>query len=135
MPEAAEHELQKMVDEIVGYRKRTRWLRWGTAALAVVSMVLGITVAILFAGQDSQTATLRQQTTALHQDQLANCANANGIRSRERALWNTLFELSAPANTGQPPPSAKVAALQREFLHDVDVTFATVNCAKAFPEG
>lgn len=40
MPEAAAHELQKTVDEITGYSRRTRKLFWWLAAIAVVSLAL-----------------------------------------------------------------------------------------------
>jgi hypothetical protein len=136
MPEAAAHELQRMVDEIVGYRQRTRWLRWGTTALAVVSLALGVTVGILVIGYGNQASTLSQQQTALHRAQLANCGVANGIRAKETALWHTLFALSAANNSAtgmkESPATQKFLA---QFLGAVNSTFKQVNCAKAYPGG
>jgi hypothetical protein len=126
---ATGHELTVMVDEIVGYKKRTRWLRWGTLGLAVVALALAIFVGI-------QNNAIRDQADALHSAQLANCAVSNGIKAKELTLWHNLFALSAANNAAShqkvPPSTAKFLA---EFLHDVAVTFQPLDCAKAYPDG
>jgi type II secretory pathway pseudopilin PulG len=140
MPDAAMHKLQQTVDEIVGYRRRTRKLVVGLLAVTAVSLALAVVVSILYvssldqaAALRTQTAALRTQTAALHSAQLANCAVSNGIKAKETALWHTLFTLSELDATSKP--SAKTLRLTALFLHDVDTTFPQLNCAKAYSGG
>ncbi|HEY2088201.1 MAG TPA: hypothetical protein VGH54_19565 [Mycobacterium sp.] len=130
MPEAAEHKLQGMVDEIVGYRQRTRWWRWGTAVLAVVSLALGITVGILVIGYGNQAAALSRQTDALHSSQLANCTVSNRAKTEAEGLWLTFIGLLAG-----PHPSAAVKTAEARFIADVHRTYVLVDCPRAYPGG
>jgi hypothetical protein len=133
MPEAAAHELQRTVDEITGYSRRTRKLVWWLAALGAVALALGVVVTVLAISTSNQAAALSRTTTDLHSAQLSNCALSNSIKARETALWHTLFTLASEGAPGKP--SAETQKLTAEFLGDVDNTFTQVNCAKAYPGG
>lgn len=118
MSEAAAHSLQKTVDEITGYRKRTRKLVRGLIAVTAVSVLLAAAAAYLY---------IRQ-----HDSNVNNCLAGNQTRIQQEQLWNTLFAL-ASKNTGGTPPTAKTVQLTQEFLHDVKKTYAPVDCSARYP--
>jgi hypothetical protein len=110
VPEAAAHKLQDVVDDITGYKRRTRWWRWGTALVAVAAVLLYVRV---------------------HQSQIDNCVAGNQTKVQQAQLWDTLFDLAAKGSTG--PPSAQTQKLTAEFLGDVKATYAPVDCAARYP--
>jgi uncharacterized membrane protein len=118
MPEAAAHRLQEIVDQITGYRQRTRKLVIGLVAVTAVSVLLAGAAVYLF---------IRQ-----HDSQIDTCNAGNQVRAQQEQLWETLFALSAEANRGKPP-DAQGQKLTAEFLHDVKVTYAPVDCAQRYP--
>lgn len=113
MSEAA-HSLQRTVDEITGYGRRTRKLVIRAAAVAVVLFIL---FGFLY--------------FRLHQSQLDNCAAGNQTRMKQEQLWNTVFTLSAQSSS--TPQTAQTRKLTAVFLHAVQVTYAPVNCAARYP--
>lgn len=117
MPDAAAHQLQKTVDEITGYRKRTRKLVIGLAAVTVIAVLVAVAAGYLF--------------IRLHDSQVGNCVVGNQTRGQELQLWDTLFALSERAAASKP--SAKTVALTNEFLRDVKTTYAPIDCSTRFP--
>jgi hypothetical protein len=117
MPEAAAHNLQRTVDEITGYRKRTRKLVGGLIAVTVVSALVAAAAAYLY--------------IRLHDSNVNNCVAGNQTRTQQEQLWVTLFTLAAKGSPG--PPTAKSRNLTAVFLHDVQVTYAPVDCASRYP--
>lgn len=117
MAEQAAHNLQQTVDEITGYRKRTRKLVRGLIAVTAVSLLVTALVVYLF--------------IRLHDSDVGNCMASNLTRAQQEQLWNDLFSLSARASTGKP--SAKTQQLTSEFLGDVRKTYAPVNCSVRYP--
>jgi hypothetical protein len=118
MSEAASHNLQRTVDEITGYRKRTRKLVIGLIAVTVVAVVLAVAAVYLY---------IRQ-----HDSNVGNCVAGNQTRIQQEQLWNTLFTL-ASKNTSGTPPTAKTVQLTKEFLGDVKKTYAPVDCGARYP--
>lgn len=117
MPDAAAHKLQETVDEIVGYRKRTRKLVVGLVAVTVASLLAAGFAAYLF--------------VRLHDSDIGNCFASNQVRAQQKQLWDTLFALAAKNSSG--PPSAQSERLTAEFLHDVATTYAPVDCIVRYP--
>jgi hypothetical protein len=150
MPEEAAHELQRTVDEIVGYSRRTRKLVANIRKLVIalaVEAVLGVAVTViviilLISYRDQgtalrqQTFTVQQQATALHKSQLANCALSNETKAKELTLWHDLFTLSAQNNnaSGQKVPASTTKFLE-QFLGDVNTTYTPLDCAKIYRAG
>lgn len=117
MPDAAAHKLQETVDEIVGYRRRTRKLVFGLIAVTVASILAAAFAAYLF--------------VRLHDSDIGNCVAGNQVRAQQEQLWDTLFVLAAKNTSG--PPSAQSRKLTAEFLHDVKTTYAPVDCSVRYP--
>ena len=117
MAEAASHKLQQTVDEITGYRKRTRKLVNGLIVVTAASVLLAAAAVYLF---------IRQ-----HDSDLGNCTAANVTRAQQEQLWNDLFTLSAQAATTRP--TARTRKLTSEFLGDVRVTYRPVDCTTRYP--
>jgi hypothetical protein len=117
MPETAAHSLQRTVDEITGYRKRTRKLVGGLIAVTVTAVLLGLASGYLY---------IRQ-----HDSNVNNCVAGNLTRVQQEQLWDTLFALAAKGSPG--PPSAQSRKLTSVFLHDVTTTYAPVNCSTRYP--
>lgn len=120
MPDATAHKLQETVDEIVGYRKRTRKLVRGMLAVTVVSITVAALAVYLF--------------FRVHDSDIGNCLAGNQTRGQQELLWENLFALSAANNAAshqKPPPST--AKFLAEFLHDVKTTYAQVDCSTRYP--
>lgn len=117
MPDAAAHKLQETVDQITGYRKRTRKLVTGLIAVTAVSIAVAALAVYLF--------------FRLHASQVDNCTAANQTRVQQEQLWDTVLALSAknPANK----PTAKTEQLSREFQGVVKKTYAPVDCSARYP--
>lgn len=122
VPDAAAHELQKTIDHMTGYSKRTRRL---VRALAVVFAAVVVLVGVVF----WLSIDAHNEAATLHQDQLNNCAASNAIRMKDRDLWTTFIVLLEG-----PHPDAQVKAVASHFLSEVTTTFATVNCERAYPK-
>lgn len=120
MPDAAAHKLQETVDEIVGYRKRTRKLVRGLLAVTVVSIAVAALAVYLF--------------FRVHDSDIGNCLAGNQTRAQQEQLWDDLFTLSAENdNTAHQKVPASTAKFLAEFLHDVKTTYAPVDCAVRYP--
>lgn len=117
MPSDAASSLQRTVDEITGYSRRTRKLVRGLAAVAAVSVILLAVAGFLY--------------YQLHGSQVSNCVAGNQTRAQQEQLWDTLFTLAARNTTS--PPTAQSLKLTAEFLHDVKATYAPVDCAGRYP--
>jgi hypothetical protein len=117
MPEDAAHNLQRTVDEITGYRKRTRKLVTGLIAVTVVALLVAAGAGYLY--------------VQLHDSQVNNCVIGNQTRAQQEQLWETLFALASKGSTS--PPSAQNLKLTAEFLGDVKSTYAPVDCTKRYP--
>lgn len=117
MPEDAAHSLQRTVDEITGYRRRTRKLVRGLIAVTAVSVLLALASAYLYVHQ--------------HDSNVGNCSAGNVTRTQQEKLWDTLFALASKGRTG--PPSAQTRQLTAEFLGDVRATYRPVDCGRRFP--
>jgi hypothetical protein len=117
MAEAAAHRLQETVDEITGYRKRTKKLVLGLAAALVVAILVAVGCGYLF--------------IRLHDSDVGNCTAGNQTRAQQLQLWDDLFALSAQDATSKP--TAKTQRLTGEFLDDVKETYAPVNCSTRYP--
>lgn len=117
MPDAAAHKLQETVDQITGYRKRTRKLVVGLIAVTAVSIAVAALAVYLF--------------FRVHDSDIGNCLASNQTRAQQLQLWNDLFTLSAKNATSKP--TAKTEQLAREFLGDVRRTYAPVDCSVRYP--
>lgn len=117
MSEATSHSLQQTVDEITGYRRRTRKLVGGLVAVTAVSLLVAALACYLY--------------VRLHDSQVGNCAAGNQTRMQQEQLWNTLFALAAKNSTS--PQNAQSRELTTEFLRDVKKTYAPVNCSTRYP--
>lgn len=117
MPEEAAHALQRTVDEITGYRKRTRKLVAGLTAVTAVSIAVAALAVYLF--------------FRVHDSDIGNCLAGNQTREQQLQLWNDLFALSAKSTASRP--TAKTEQLTREFLGDVRKTYAPVSCSVRYP--
>lgn len=117
MPDAAAHKLQETVDQITGYRKRTRKLVIGLTAVTTVSILVAVLAGYLF--------------IRLHDSDVGNCLASNQTRAQQQQLWNDLFALSAKNATVKP--TAKTVQLTNEFLGDVRRTYAPVDCSVRYP--
>lgn len=111
MPEAAAHNLQKTVDEITGYSRRTRKL---VIRAAVVAIILFILSGFLY--------------VRVHQSQIDNCTASNQTRMQSQQLWNTFITVVAGNH-----PSLVVSQAEAKILGDVAATYAPVNCAARYP--
>jgi hypothetical protein len=117
MPEDAAHNLQRTVDEITGYRKRTRKMVIGLIAVTAVSLLVAAFAVYLY--------------IRLHDSQVGNCIAGNQTRVEQEQLWDTLFALAAKNDSrSQTAQSRKLTAV---FLHDVQVTYAPVDCTARYP--
>jgi hypothetical protein len=117
VPDAAAHKLQETVDQITGYRKRTRKLVVGLVTVTAVSVVVAALAVYLF--------------FRVHDSDIGNCTAGNQTRAQQLQLWNDLFALSAQDAAGKP--TAKTERLTGEFLGDVRKTYAPVNCSVRYP--
>ncbi len=117
MPDAAAHKLQETVDQITGYRKRTRKLVIGLTAVTAVSIAVAALAVYLF--------------FRVHDSDIGNCLASNQTRAQQLQLWNDLFALSAKNPASKP--TAKTEQLSREFLADVKRTYTPVDCTARFP--
>lgn len=117
MSEATSHSLQQTVDEITGYRRRTRKLVGGLVAVTAVSILVAAFACYLY--------------IRLHDSNVNNCVAGNQTRAQQVQLWNTLFTLAAKNSSS--PPTAQSRELTSEFLHAVKVTFTPVNCSTRYP--
>jgi hypothetical protein len=117
MPEDAAHSLQRTVDGITGYRRRTRKLVGWLAAVTAASLLVAGFACFLY--------------IRLHDSNVGNCAAGNVTRAQQKQLWGTLFTL-ASENTSSPP-SAQSRKLTAEFLGDVKATYAPVDCSSRYP--
>lgn len=114
MSEAAAHNLQRTVDEITGYRARTRKLVISLIAVTAVAVLVAAGCAYLF--------------FRLHDSQLGNCAAGNMTRAQQGKLWFTFISVVAGAH-----PTLVVRRAEDLILGDVTVTYAPVNCAARYP--
>lgn len=118
MPEATAHQLQRTVDEITGYSRRTRKLIWGLALSIVIDIALTVIIAFL-------TASALNANSTLHKAQLTACGIGNQSRLQQIRLWDEVLAVSKPAN-------AHEAQVDRQFRAFVSTTFAPVDCAKLY---
>jgi hypothetical protein len=114
MPEAAAHALQRTVDEITGYRKRTRKLVAGLIAVTVIAVLVAVGCGWLF---------IRQ-----HDSQVGNCADNNQTRAQQKGLWIDFISIIAP-----PHPTAAVRKAEDLILRDVTATYTPVDCSGRYP--
>lgn len=119
MPDQAAHQLQKTVDEITGYSRRTRKLIWGLAVSLALDITLSVIIAIL-------SVSALSASSAVHRSQLAACAIANQTRVQQIQLWQFVITLS------QQQPDANKAEL-RTFEAYLHKTFGSVDCRKLYP--
>jgi hypothetical protein len=122
----ARSSLQKTVDEITGYSKRTRKLMWGLA----VSIILDITLTVVlgFVSADALSAN-----AALHSSQLVSCANGNIFRTDQDTIWRDFIGLIAKPSAGEPAAQvARTDKLAASFLTYVTRVNHAINCTALY---
>lgn len=115
MAAAAGRSLQETVDDIVGYRRRTRKLVRALAAITVIA-VLGI----LASGY---------LYVRLHDSEIGNCQDGNVTKAQQRQLWNDVISLASRGRA----PDARGKRIDAGIEHDVNVTYAPANCDGRYP--
>lgn len=114
MAEAASHKLQETVDEITGYRKRTRKLVIGLITVTVLSVLAAAASVYLF---------IRQ-----HDSDVGNCTAGNTTRVQQAQLWHDVISLAVG-----PHPVPLALAFEQKTDQDVAQTYAQVDCSVRFP--
>lgn len=115
MADDARSSLQRTVDEITGYSRRTRKIIWGLVISIVLDVALTVVIGFL-------TASALHANSTLHESQLNACALTNQSRAENLGLWDYLFHLAGGAKT----PADKL------LLARVDKTFAPEDCAAIY---
>jgi hypothetical protein len=124
MPEQAKSELQHIVDEITGYRRRTRVYYIAVSFVAVLAIAIGVLVFFLNRHDNTTQNAISEQ---IHQSQLDNCATANRNRIKDEQLWRTFIKLVAPH------PDANARAIEAQFFPILHAKDTPVNCVKVYP--
>lgn len=115
MPEPiVQSELRKTVDEITGYRKRTRKLVIGLVVVTAVSVAVACGCGYLF--------------FRLHDSQVGNCVSGNMTRAQQGQLWVTFIGVVAGSH-----PTLVVRKAETLILRDVAATYAPVDCSDRYP--
>ena len=129
MPHEAKSELQKTVDEITGYKVRTRRILIVLAAAVLLDIALTVAVIALGSGVRSQTRQNRQLITEIHASQVNACQLGNKTGTAQAFLWETALTLAfskAPAN---------VRAQEKLIIPYVQRTFTPVDCTRLYHGG
>jgi hypothetical protein len=114
VPENAAHQLQRTVDEITGYSRRTRKLVLGLAVTTVLGIAIAAFVAFLY--------------VRLHDSQVSACAGGNQTREQQARLWRDVVGLAVG-----PHPAPAGMAFRQKTLQDVAKTYAPVDCDRRYP--
>lgn len=114
MSEGAAHALQRTVDEITGYRKRTGKLVKGLIAVTVVSILVAALAVYLF--------------FRVHDSDVGNCAASNQVRAQQLQLWQNVLSLAVG-----PHPTAAGLGFEGKTMADVREAFAPVDCSARYP--
>lgn len=135
--------LQKTVDEITGYSRRTRKVMWALAASLVLDITLTVVLSIVAfqahgtADTNSQLVQeVHMQQVALHAAQLSACAGGNTFRADQNVIWKDFIRiLTTPTATSTKAQVAKADKLAAQFLAYVSTVNHAVNCAKLYGSG
>ena len=114
MSEGAAHALQRTVDEITGYRKRTGKLVKGLIAVTVVSILVAALAVYLF--------------FRVHDSDIGNCTAGNQARAQQEQLWQDVLGLAVG-----PHPTAAGLEFEGKTLADVREAFAAADCSARYP--
>lgn len=123
---AARQEVNKLIN---ANRVNRRVIRLLAAVTAIVMITCGV-LGYVAADQRSTDGQLRQENTALHQQNIVTCQAGNSYRSGQTQIWDEFIAILVNKNT--PQSTLNIA---HKFLKYVDRVDALRNCAVLYPVG
>jgi hypothetical protein len=125
--------LQRTVDEITGYSRRTRRLIWGLIATTVLDIALTVVLGFTVSQANNASTANTQLVKALHTAQLTVCANGNTFRANQTTIWQDFVKIITKPAAGEPAAQiAKANTLAAEFLAYVATVNHPVNCTALY---